>query len=183
MISTIGVTEWVLPSITRFIRLFFPMILLAIILPLSRSVAVATLLMKGIILAFLGVPLVILSYRRGWKVGIFSCLVYGLIQFYQDPWMLNWAQFILEYPVAFGVIGLAGLFKGNELIGAVVGLGLRFLAHTLAGVVFWSEYAPPGMSPIIYSIIYNGSYMLPEIIISGIFVYALLKRGILEMNL
>jgi thiamine transporter ThiT len=39
------------------------------------------------------------------------------------------------------------------------------------------------MSPIIYSIIYNGSYMLPEIIISGVFVYALMKRGILEMNL
>jgi thiamine transporter len=97
--------------------------------------------------------------------------------------MLNWAQFILEYPVAFGVIGLAGLFKGKELIGAVFGLGLRFLAHTLAGVVFWSEYAPPGMSPILYSVIYNGSYMLPEIIISGVFVYALMKRGILELNL
>ncbi len=129
------------------------------------------------------VPLIILSYRRGWKVGTFACLVYGLIQFYQSPWMLNWAQFILEYPVAFGVIGLAGLFKGNELIGAVVGLGLRFLAHTLAGVVFWSEYAPPGMSPILYSVIYNGTYMLPEIVISGIFVYALMKRGILELSL
>ena len=129
------------------------------------------------------VPLVILSYRRGWKVGIFAGLVYGLIQFYQDPWMLNWAQFILEYPVAFGVIGLAGLFKGNELIGAVVGLGLRFLAHAIAGVVFWSEYAPPGMSPVLYSVIYNGTYMLPEIVISGVFVFALVKRGILEMNL
>ena len=209
------------------------------------------------------VPLVILSYRRGWKVGIFACLVYGLIQFYQDPWMLNWAQFILEYPVAFGVIGLAGLslgsliiavcssimigyfiwayapllgyaatnlispemsgwasrlptilviylillfalprvvnrltlieregqirtsamIEGTELIGAVFGLGLRFLAHTLAGVVFWSEYAPPGMSPVLYSVIYNGTYMLPEIIISGVFVYALMKRGIFEMNL
>jgi len=128
------------------------------------------------------VPLIILSYRRGWRVGVFSCLVYGLIQFYQDPWMLNWAQFILEYPVAFGVIGLAGLLKGRVLIGAVVGLGLRFLAHTLAGVVFWSEYAPPGVSPLLYSVIYNGSYMLPEIIISGVFVYALVKRGILEMN-
>jgi len=129
------------------------------------------------------VPLIILSYRRGWKVGIFACLVHGLIQFYQDPHMLSLAQVLLEYPVAFGVIGLAGIFKGNELIGAVVGLGLRFLAHTLAGVVFWSEYAPPGMSPILYSVIYNGTYMLPEIIISGVFVYALVKRGILEMNL
>jgi thiamine transporter len=97
--------------------------------------------------------------------------------------MLNLVQFVLEYPIAFGVIGLAGLFKRNELLGAVVGLGLRFLAHMIAGVVFWSEYAPPGMSPLIYSIIYNGSYMLPEIIISGIFIYALVKRGILEINL
>ncbi|MCW3990803.1 MAG: energy-coupled thiamine transporter ThiT [Candidatus Bathyarchaeota archaeon] len=129
------------------------------------------------------VPLIILSYRRGWKVGIFACLVHGLIQFYQDPYMLSLAQVLLEYPVAFGVIGLAGIFKGNELIGAVVSLGLRFLAHTLAGVVFWSDYAPPDMSPILYSIIYNGTYMLPEIIISGVFVYALVKRGILEMNL
>ena len=129
------------------------------------------------------VPLIILSYRRGWKVGIFACLVHGMIQFYQDPYMLSLAQVLLEYPVAFGVIGLAGIFKGNELIGAVVSLGLRFLAHTLAGVVFWSEYAPPGMSPILYSVIYNGTYMLPEIIISGVFVFALVKRGILEMNL
>jgi len=129
------------------------------------------------------VPLIILSYRRGWKVGIFACLVHGMIQFYQDPYMLSLAQVLLEYPVAFGVIGLAGIFKGNELIGAVVSLGLRFLAHTLAGVVFWSDYAPPDMSPILYSVIYNGTYMLPEIIISGVFVYALVKRGILEMNL
>ena len=39
------------------------------------------------------------------------------------------------------------------------------------------------MSPIIYSLIYNGTYMIPEIIVSMIFVYALLKRGILEMGL
>ncbi|MBQ04879.1 energy-coupled thiamine transporter ThiT [Candidatus Bathyarchaeota archaeon] len=129
------------------------------------------------------VPLLVLSYRRGWRIGTFACLVYGLIQFYQDPWMLNWAQFILEYPIAFSVIGLAGILKGHELIGAVIGLGLRFLAHLIAGVVFWSEYAPPGISPQLYSIIYNGSYMLPEIIISMVFVYMLVKRGILEMSL
>jgi len=137
----------------------------------------------GVTLASM-VPLLILSYRRGWKVGIFACLVYGVIQFYQDPYMFSLAQVILDYPIAFGCIGLAGFFKdGKELIGAVVGLGGRFIAHIISGYVFFGQWAPEGMDPLVYSIIYNGTYMLPEIVISGIFVYLLMKRGILEMSL
>jgi thiamine transporter len=130
------------------------------------------------------VPLLILSYRRGPLVGVFSCLVYGIIQFYQDPWMFSVAQFLLDYPIAFGCIGLAGYFRnGRELIGAILGLGCRYLAHIISGFVFFAEYAPPDMSPIVYSMIYNGTYMLPEIVISGILVFALIKQGILEMSL
>lgn len=59
----------------------------------------------------------------------------------------------------------------------------RFLSHFISGVVFYGMYAPEGMSPIIYSAVYNGSYMLPEMVISDIFIYMLIQRDILNLSL
>ena len=62
-------------------------------------------------------------------------------------------------------------------------LATRFLSHFISGVVFFGMYAPEGMSPIVYSAVYNGSYMLPEMVISGIFIYMLIQRDILNLSL
>jgi thiamine transporter len=49
--------------------------------------------------------------------------------------------------------------------------------------LFFAEYAPPEMGPIVYSAVYNGSYMLPEIVISGAIIYIIIKRNLLKLNL
>ena len=89
----------------------------------------------------------------------------------------------LDYPLAFGVLGVAALFRKMPPVGVVVAITLRFLSHLISGVIFFAEYAPEGVSPVIYSAIYNGSYMIPEIVVSAILIYLLVQRDVLNMNI
>ncbi|MBU7016120.1 MAG: energy-coupled thiamine transporter ThiT [Theionarchaea archaeon] len=77
------------------------------------------------------------------------------------------------------------LFKALDipyaLLGVIVGIAGRFLCHFISGVIFFSEYAPEGMNPWIYSALYNGSYILGELIISVILIYLLIKKGVLDI--
>lgn len=129
------------------------------------------------------VPVLLLAYRRGLKVGVTAGVVFGLVQMVLDGWVYNPLGMFLDYPLAFGVLGLAALFKKYPLVGVVVALTARFLSHFLSGVAFFWMYAPEGMSPVIYSAIYNGSYILPEIVISGILIYLLVQRDVLNLNI
>jgi thiamine transporter len=129
------------------------------------------------------VPVMLLAFRRGPRVGVFAGVVFGLAQMVLDGWIYNPFGMVLDYPLAFGVLGLAGIFKKIPLIGVVVSLVSRFLSHFLSGVLFFAMYAPEGMSPLVYSAIYNGSYMLPELVISGILIYLLVQRDLLNLNL
>jgi len=129
------------------------------------------------------VPLLWFSLRRGLRSGLGACTVYGLVHmalpgsFIVDP-----VQALLEYPIAFGALGLAGFFRKYPLIGVGVGIAGRFLAHFAAGVWFFSEYAG-ATHPVIYSAVYNGSYLIIELIISAIIIYIVAKRRLLEIYL
>jgi thiamine transporter len=107
--------------------------------------------------------------------------VFGLVQMALAGWVYNPFGMILDYPLAFGVLGLAALFRKYPIAGVVVALSARFLSHFLSGILFFWMYAPEGMNSIIYSAIYNGSYMLPEMVISGILVYLLIQRKVLDI--
>jgi len=123
------------------------------------------------------VPIMLLAYRRGPKVGIIAGIVFGLVQMALEGYIYYPVQIILDYPLAFACLGLAGLFKKQPLIGVVVALAGRFLSHFVSGVVFFAEYAPPDLGPYVYSAIYNGSYILGEMVISSIIIYLLWKRA------
>ena len=92
-------------------------------------------------------------------------------------------QALLDYPVAFGTIGVSGFFKDRPYVGTTLSIFLRFIAHFVSGVVFFGQWAPPQWGPYLYSIIYNAEYLIPELIISGVFVYFLLKRNVLNQFL
>jgi thiamine transporter len=129
------------------------------------------------------VPILLISFRRDVKVGVTTGVIYGLVQMFLDGWFYSPVGMLLDYPLAFGVLGLAGLFKKRPIIGVVLGMAGRFVCHFISGVVFFGIYAPEGMSPVIYSAAYNGGYMLPEIVISAILIYLLVQRDVLNMNL
>ena len=107
-----------------------------------------------------------------------------ILGFYVPPANTWWAVLvcvILDYLLAFTAIGSAQLFARilgkHRIAGYAVGIVsvcfIRFVASFLSGVVLWGSYAPEGMNVWIYSLIYNGSYMLPTTILSTILCVAL----------
>lgn len=117
-------------------------------------------------------PLILFSYAFGTVPGLIVGAVYGLLDFISNPYFLNIWSFLLDYIVAYALVGLAGLFGKvrNEKLGLSLGVVTacvtRFIASLLSGVMFYASYADgTGMSPFGYSVWYNGSYMLPEMII------------------
>ena len=130
------------------------------------------------------VPILWLSLRRGPIIGTYAGMVLGLVVLVIEPFLYQPAQVLLDYPLAFGALGLAGLFKKRPVTGVGVGITGRFIFHFISGVVFFYMYAKDwGLDPITYSIVYNGSYLLPEFIISAAIIYILSKRNLLNFNL
>ena len=124
------------------------------------------------------IPLILLSLRQGWKVGVVAGVTYGLLDLAIDPFVVHPLQLLLDYPLAFGVLGLAGLFKPTvrgAVLGATVAVLARFLCHFLSGVVFFASYAPEGWNPYIYSAAYNAAYLVPSLLIAIAVVVVLMK--------
>ena len=129
------------------------------------------------------VPILWLALRRGPKIGVLGGVIFGLVDLFPQPFIVHPAQFLLDYPLAFGALGLAGLLRGHPITGVAVGISGRFICHFISGLVFFATYAPTGMNPAVYSAVYNGSYLVLELVFSTIVVYMLVKRGIITMNL
>lgn len=140
-------------------------------------------------------PIFILAFRWGFTVSVISGFIWGLLQVATgDAYILNIVQFLIEYFVAFAFVGFAGLLykqiqtaffaekkKAKGLILAVLAVFLgsiaRYFWHFLAGVVFWAEYAPEGMSPVIYSLVVNGATMIGAAIFCSILIVLLLSAA------
>lgn len=110
-------------------------------------------------------PLMIFAYKFGAKKGVFAGIVYGLLQFIQSPQFYQPMQFLLDYPVAFGAIGVAGIARNfgalkskpvaSFVVGAVIAVTLRYIAHTISGYYVFSSWAWEGWAPLAYSMVYN----------------------------
>lgn len=111
------------------------------------------------------IPIFIISYVYGPSVGMFTGFLFGLLKLIINPYILSPIQVLFDYPLPFMAVGVAGFFKNNRLIGASLGMFLRFLCHFISGVVFFGEYAPAGMSPVVYSLAVNGPAVGVELLI------------------
>jgi len=133
------------------------------------------------------VPIFLMAYRWGIKGGVLTGFLLGLLQFILGfSQIYTLVQGFIDYFVAFSVVGLAGVFanlvknslskdaKGKwmtyVIMGSFLGSVLRYLCHVVSGIVFFGEYAPKGQPVAIYSLLYNGTYMLPSFIISAIII-------------
>ncbi|MGY0692156.1 energy-coupled thiamine transporter ThiT [Virgibacillus sp. FSP13] len=138
------------------------------------------------------IPVFIVAFRWGLKGGLLSGFLWGVLQVALGTgYILYFWQGLLDYAVAFTVIGFAGIFakpiqhavkEGNTatsityiLTGVFLGSMLRFIAHFAAGVVFF-ESAVDGMNVWIYSLLYNISYIIPSFIICTIAVFFLFHK-------
>ena len=137
----------------------------------------------GSVTAVSMVPLFWLALRRGFRIGVLGGLVFGLVDMFPEPFIVHPVQFLLDYPLAFGALGLAGLFKSRPILGVIVGIAGRFISHFISGVIFFAMYAPAGMHPAVYSAIYNGSYLVVELIFSIIVMFILVRGNVIKMYL
>ena len=119
-------------------------------------------------------PIFFFAVRWGLKDGLLCSLVFGILQLLLDGgFAIGWQSMLGDYIIAFGVLGLAGLCAGKKwgvFAGTVIGSALLFLVHYVVGATVWGEYMPEtffGMtmtSPWFYSALYNGSYMLIDMV-------------------
>lgn len=119
-------------------------------------------------------PIFIYCARWGFGPGMLASIAYSVLQLLLDgAYAWGWQSILGDYIFAFSVLGLAGLFskqKNGFFTGCCVGSAARFLVHYLTGVFVWGEYMPEtffGMTmttPWFYSALYNGSYMLLDLL-------------------
>lgn len=134
------------------------------------------------------VPVFLLALRRGWRIGVVGGVVFGLVALVEDvssgaEVIFYPAQVVLDYPLAFGLLGLAGFFRKIPILGIGVGVAARFCSHFVSGVLFFASYAPAGVSPFVYSAVYNGGFLIPEFVITAALMIVLVRVKALELYL
>lgn len=139
----------------------------------------------GSVTLFSQVPIIILSYRYGIKWGLFSGFVMSILQMLFGLNNFSYVNGIAAYTILvladylfpYTLLGLGGIFKGlfsrcttSLALGAILVSVIRFICHFISGVTIWASWTDNNSigGIIKYSIVYNGSYMLPELIITVI---------------
>lgn len=125
----------------------------------------------GGITLFSMVPTMLLSILYGRSVGVTGGLIFGLLKLLNGFNVVHPAQFLLDYLLSAMALGLAGSFgsdKKNIIKGGLMAISLSVFASIVSGVVFFGQYAPPGMNVVLYSCIYNISSAGVEGILSVI---------------
>ncbi len=124
-------------------------------------------------------PLLILALRRGPVAGATAGALYGLF----EGWILSGGKFfyhpvqvILDYPLAFGLLGLAGFFPRSPAFGVVIAAAARYLSHVVSGVVFFAQYAPKGQPVWLYSLGYNITYLGPDFAVAIVLTLLVWER-------
>ena len=130
-------------------------------------------------------PIFLYCVRWGWKRGFLACFCYGLLQLIFDgAYAWGPTSMLMDYLVAFTVLGVAGFFTGKKsgiYWGTVVGCLVRFVVHFISGVTIYRIYAPTELfnhtftSPWLYSAVYNGSYVAIDMVLCMV-IFAVLAK-------
>lgn len=147
-------------------------------------------------ISFALLPLLVLALRRGVVAGVIAGTLFGSVDLLIEPFFVAPVQVLLDYPVAYAAVGLAGLGSGayrraaslSPSAGTAVALGYmafggtaRLAAAWLSGVVFFGANAPAGQPVWLYSLVYNLSYILPSLAVcaaAAVVIVPLLERAV-----
>lgn len=117
-------------------------------------------------------PIILYCVRWGFGPGMIVSCAHALLQtLFEGGIAIGWQSIIGDFLLAYAVLGVAGLFRGKFIPATIVACVLRFLVHYVVGATIWAEYMPPEFfdmtmtTPWIYSALYNGAYMLPDMVL------------------
>ncbi len=167
-------------SKNNLLRLVESALLLAVAGVLSM-VKVLDLPYGGSVTACSALPILLVAYRHGTPWGLFTAFAYSLLQLLLGLSTLSYfttplsvvAVIALDYLLAFTVLGLGGIFRRAVpsqstalVLGALVTGLMRYTLHVVAGCTVWAGLSIPDGAALIYSLAYNATYMLPEILVT-----------------
>lgn len=165
----------------------------AVLIALSAGLSMIKVLempLGGSITPLSMLPVCMISIMYGCKWGLFCSFIYSLTQLGLGiaavaGWGLTPEAFvgciIFDYLIAFSVLGISGMFRKHGvpgyIAGIALGISLRMVSHVISGVVFFASSMPDGWNnPLLYSLAYNGAYMLPEFVLTFVGAVFLLKE-------
>ncbi len=155
-------------------QIVFSGVAIALATVISAVIKLPSLPNGGSVTLFSMLIVCLIGYWYGPKVGIIAALAYGVLQFITGPYVVHPVQVLLDYPLAFGALGLSGFFcksRHGLLKGYLLGVAGRFLVHEVSGFIFYTTYVGDfggNVAALWASTVYNLSYILPEAVLTVI---------------
>lgn len=119
----------------------------------------------GTVTVFSMLPIALCGYLLGTRRGVIAGMCVGLLNLIFGPYVIHPVQLLVDYPFAFGALGLAGVCseRKNGLVkGYLLGLAGRYICAVVSGIVFFGAYAPEGFNAVTWSLFYNFTYLAAE---------------------
>lgn len=118
-------------------------------------------------------PIVLCGYLLGTKRGVLAGICVGLLNLIFGPYIIHPVQLFLDYPIAYGALGLSGLVSNSKnglTKGYLIGLAGRYICAFLSGWIFFGAYAPKSFNAVTWSLCYNFTYLAAEGILTIIII-------------
>lgn len=153
-------------------KLVFSAAAIALATVISVAVKLPSLPNGGSVTLFSMLFVCLIGYWYGPRTGLTAAVAYGILQFITEPYVVHPLQVILDYPVAYGLLGLSGFFSSsrNGLVkGYIAGVLGRFAGHMVSGLIFYTAYVGSlkgNLTAMWTATVYNMSYIFPEAIIT-----------------
>ena len=131
-------------------------------------------------------PVILFCVRWGFGAGMTASCAHAVFQFlFAGGIAIGWQSMLGDYLLAYAVLGIAGLFKGKFVPATLVSISIRFLVHYVVGATLWAEYMPESFfgltmtTPWIYSALYNGTFILLDLMLI-LAAYGILSKTALK---
>jgi thiamine transporter len=127
----------------------------------------------GAVTPFSMLPIALCAYYLGTRRGVMAGMCLGLLNLIFGPYVIHPVQLLLDYPLAFGAMGMGGIFRKNKngiTKGYLFGVFCRYICAVVSGIVFFGSYAPANFNAVTWSLWYNLTYLGAEAMITVIVI-------------
>ena len=157
-------------------KMVFSAMAIALATVISVAIKLPSLPNGGSVTLFSMLIVSLIGYWFGPKWGLIGAVAYGILQYLVGPYFVHPLQVLLDFPLAFGALGLSGLFyqkKHGLILGYLIGVTGRFIVHCISGIIFYTTFVGDlsgNLVAIWGGIVYNMSYIFPEAILTLILI-------------
>ncbi len=157
-------------------QMVFSAAAIALAMVISTVVKLPSLPNGGSVTLFSMLMITLIGYWYGLRAGLCTAIAYGILQYMVGPYFVHPIQVLLDYPLAFGALGLSGLFTNKKhglVVGYIVGVTGRYAMHMISGLIFYTAYVgdlSENMAAVGAAFAYNATYIVPEAVLTIVLI-------------